>query len=109
MDVDPRRLPASAVARAKEVRMRKILATVAVGALLLGGASPALADPHPSEGATSEGRNEQGFGGGPHCHVLIENNTPFDSTPAFPSHTAHVASGFGHVFDADPDCDGIAG
>ena len=89
--------------------MRKILATVAVGALLLGGAAPALADPHPSQGSHSEVRNEQGFGEGPHCHVLIENHTPFDSTPTFPSHTAHLASGVGHVFAADLDCDGDAG
>jgi hypothetical protein len=89
--------------------MRKILATVAVGVFLLVGASPALADPHPSQGATSEGRNPQGFGGGPHCHVLIVNNTPFDSAPAFPSHTGHDASGLTHVFAADPDCDGDAG
>ncbi|HZD71436.1 MAG TPA: hypothetical protein VFA45_21765 [Actinomycetes bacterium] len=52
-------------------------------------------------------RNEAGFGGGPHCHVLITNHTPFDSTPAFPSHTAHLASGIGNIFAADPDCDGI--
>jgi hypothetical protein len=92
--------------------MRKILATAAVGALLLVGASPALAIPHPSQGANSEGRNIQGFGGNPnfpHCHVLIVNNTPFDSTPAFPSHTGHDASGLTHVFAADPNCDGVAG
>ena len=89
--------------------MRRILATLFVGAFLLGGASAAFADPHPSRGSNSEGRNEAGFGGGPHCHVLIENRTPFDSTPAFPSHTGHVASGLTHVFAADPDCDGVAG
>jgi hypothetical protein len=87
--------------------MRRILATMCLGVFLSGGASPAFADPHPSQGATSEGRNEAGFGGGPHCHVLITNLTPFDSTPAFPSHTAHLASGIGNVFAADPDCDGL--
>ena len=91
--------------------MRRILATVFVGAMLLGGASPAFADPHPSQGANSEGRNVQGFGGptAPHCHVLIVNRTKFDSAPAFPSHKGHAASGLTHIFAADSNCDGIAG
>lgn len=89
--------------------MRRVLTVIFAGALLLGPASPALADPHPSQGATSEGRNEAGFGGGPHCHVLITNRTPFDTTPVFPSHQAHLASGVGHVFAADPNCDGLPG
>lgn len=91
--------------------MRKILATVFVGALLLGGASPAFADPHPSQGANSEVRNVQGFGGptAPHCHVLIVDKTKFDSTPVFPSHKGHVASGITHIFAADQNCDGDAG
>jgi hypothetical protein len=88
--------------------MRRLLTTtICLGVVLLGGATPALAAPHPSQGANSEVRNEAGFGGGPHCHVLITNHTPFDSTPAFPSHTAHLASGIGNIFAADPDCDGI--
>jgi hypothetical protein len=91
--------------------MRKILATVFVGAVLVSGASPALAIPHPSQGDNSEGRNVQGFGGptAPHCHVLIVNKTKFDSTPAFPSHKGHAASGLTKIFAADPNCDGIAG
>ena len=89
--------------------MRRFLAAVSMGALLLGGASPAFADPHPSQGSNSEVRNDEGFGEGPHCHVLVENHTPFDSTPTFPSHTAHLASGVGHVFVADLNCDGLPG
>ena len=57
--------------------------------------TPAAWAQHPSEN-----RNEQGFGGGPHCHV---NN--HSGNPAFPSHTAHVHAG-GDVFTADEDCDG---
>jgi hypothetical protein len=87
--------------------MNRILAMMCLGVFVFGGPSPAFADPHPSQGATSEGRNDAGFGGGPHCHVLITSQTPFDSAPAFPSHTAHLASGIGHVFVADPDCDGL--
>jgi hypothetical protein len=87
--------------------MRRLLTTICFGVVLLGGASPAFAAPHPSQGANSEVRNEAGFGGGPHCHVLITNHTPFDSTPAFPSHTAHLATGIGVVFAADADCDGL--
>lgn len=89
--------------------MRRSLIAICVGLFLLGGAAPAFADPHPSQGANSEGRNESGFGGGPHCHVLIQNNGPFDSTPVFPSHQAHIASGLTHIFAADPNCDGDAG
>jgi hypothetical protein len=89
--------------------VRTLYTAACVGAILLDGATSAFADPHPSQGANSEGRNPAGFGAGPHCHVLIADHTPFDSTPAFPSHTAHLASGVGHVFAADPNCDGLPG
>jgi hypothetical protein len=88
--------------------MRRLLTTtIFLVVVLLAGASPAFAAPHPSQGSNSEVRNEAGFGGGPHCHVLINNHTPFDTLPAFPSHTAHLATGIGVIFAADPDCDGI--
>jgi hypothetical protein len=88
--------------------MRRLLTTtICLVVVLLAGASPAFAAPHPSQGSNSEVRNEAGFGGGPHCHVLINNHTPFDTLPAFPSHTAHLATGIGVIFAADPDCDGI--
>jgi hypothetical protein len=48
-----------------------------------------------ASGHPSENRAEQGFGGGPHCHFNV-NSENF----AFPSHTAHLASGPGNVFNA---------
>ena len=76
--------------------MRRLLATTAI--IVLGSAMPAAAA-HPSEN-----RNPQGFGGGPHCHVVVAGQ----SNPAYPSHTGHLAAG-NDVFNADPDCDGDAG
>ena len=64
----------------------------------------------PSEGESSTGRNEAGFGGGPHCHLLVVDSAQdrFDFIQVFPSHRAHVASGTADgVFVADPDCDGL--
>lgn len=75
--------------------MRKVL--VAAIFVLLLGAAPAAAHP-------SENRNERGFGGGPHCHVVVAGQ----SNPAYPSHTGHTHAG-NDVFAADPDCDGTAG
>jgi hypothetical protein len=89
--------------------MRRTLTALAAGTLVLGLAGPAAAIPHPSQGFESQFRNESGTGDGPHCHVMIDNNTPFDTHPVFPSHQGHVASGFGHVFNADLNCDGDAG
>ena len=59
--------------------MRRLTLVVAViGALAL----PAAASAHPSEN-----RNDNGFGGGPHCHFNLESaNTSF----AYPSHMAHA-------------------
>jgi hypothetical protein len=89
--------------------MRRTLTALAASAMVLGLAGPAAAIPHPTQGFESQFRNESGTGGGPHCHVMINNNTPFETQPVFPSHQAHVSSGIGHVFAADPNCDGDAG
>jgi hypothetical protein len=63
----------------------------------------------PSAGESSTGRNDAGFGGGPHCHLLVVDSAQdqFDFIQVFPSHRAHVASGMSDgVFVADLDCDG---
>jgi len=60
--------------------MRKLIcAIVAVVSLAL--APTALGHP-------SENRAEQGFGGGPHCHINLHSGNF-----AFPSHRAHVVTG----------------
>jgi hypothetical protein len=83
----------------------------AVMVLLFGLASAAAAEPNqPGEGENSTGRNAAGFGGGPHCHVLVVDSAQdqFDFIRVFPSHTAHAHSGLvDGVFVADADCDGI--
>jgi hypothetical protein len=48
----------------------------------------------------SENRNPNGFGGGPHCHIVVV--APTDPA-AYPSHTGHVHAG-NDIFNADPDC-----
>ena len=59
--------------------MRRLSLVVAlIGVLAL----PATVSAHPSEN-----RNDQGFGGGPHCHFILA--AP-DGTRAYPSHTAHA-------------------
>jgi hypothetical protein len=90
--------------------MRRAFATL-VGALVLLAPASALADTQPSQGARSTGRNDAGFGGGPHCHVLIGagNQEAFDTIVVYPSHQGHDASGLTHIFAADPNCDGDAG
>ena len=56
--------------------MRRLSLAVAVAGLLL---LPAAASAHPSEN-----RNDNGFGGGPHCHInLMSGNL------TYPSHEAH--------------------
>jgi len=92
--------------------MKRAFVVAAVVALTsLGFASAASAEPsQPGQGEHSTGRNEAGFGGGPHCHVLVVDSAQdqFDLIQVFPSHTAHVHTGFvDGVFVADPDCDGI--
>lgn len=64
----------------------------------------------PGQGETSTGRNDAGFGGGPHCHVLVVDSAQaqFDFIRVFPSHTGHAASGLADgPFAADADCDGL--
>ena len=46
-------------------------------------------------GNPSENRAEQGFGGGPHCHINLHSGKF-----AFPSHTAHLATGTVGIFAA---------
>jgi hypothetical protein len=77
--------------------MRKAV-LVAATVLVLGAAPSAAAHP-------SEGRNEHGFGEGPHCHVIVAND---QANPAYPSHTGHIHAG-NDIFNADPNCDGDAG
>ena len=92
--------------------IRKALIALALGVALVGAAGPALADSQPSQGVSSEGRNPNGFGGGPHCHVQViagQHQDQFDTIVVYPSHRGHEASGLpATVFQADPDCDGIA-
>jgi len=58
--------------------MRRLAMAAMLGAML---ALPAAAMAHPSEN-----RNENGFGGGPHCHFILDTGTN-----TFPSHTAHAS------------------
>jgi hypothetical protein len=91
--------------------MRRAFVVLAVAMLTsLGTASMASAQNQPGQGENSTGRNEAGFGGGPHCHVLMVENAQghFDVIRVFPSHTAHVATGLAEgPFVADADCDGV--
>jgi hypothetical protein len=90
---------------------RALVVSTVVVLTSFGLASAASADPNqPGQGESSTGRNEAGFGGGPHCHVLVVDSAQdqFDLIRVFPSHTAHAHSGLvDGVFDADPDCDGL--
>jgi hypothetical protein len=92
--------------------MKRAFVVVALIVLMTFGlASAASAEPNqPGQGENSTGRNDAGFGGGPHCHVLVVDSAQdrFDLIRVFPSHTAHVHTGLvDGVFVADPDCDGI--
>jgi hypothetical protein len=60
--------------------MRKLIGTIAVVA--------ALALAPAALGHPSEHRAEQGFGGGPHCHINLQSGHF-----AFPSHHAHEVTG----------------
>jgi hypothetical protein len=88
--------------------MRRSVVLVVVVLLLLVGLVPvAFAANQPSQGEHSTGRNEAGFGEGPHCHVLIVDSAQQQFViRTFPSHQGHASSGVGHVFAADVDCDG---
>jgi hypothetical protein len=90
--------------------MKHLLSALLVTVVTLaGGTSMAGAANQPGEGERSTERNEAGFGGGPHCHVLVANegHGPF-TIRVFPSHTGHAHAG-NDVFSADLDCDGTAG
>jgi hypothetical protein len=90
-------------------RLARTLVAATLGLTLAASAGAAFADTQPSNGITSTGRNDQGFGGGPHCHVMsVDNNGRFDTVVVYPSHTGHSHAG-NDVFLADPDCDGDAG
>ena len=90
--------------------MRRVFAVVGAAVLLVASALPVAADTQPTAGYASTGRNPEGFGGGPHCHVLaVEGEqAPFDFVAVFPSHTGHAHAG-GDVFTADPNCNGVPG
>ena len=99
--------------------MRKLILVVVPAALVLATAAPAAAQvvSQPSQGERSAGRNIQGTGFGPHCHVVVaatgNSASPFPNISVMPSHTAHLATnaaiGGSAVFRADPNCDGDAG
>lgn len=90
--------------------MRRLIIALVPVLLLVSTAVPAFADSQPTNGTASEGRNDNGFGGGPHCHVNLvagEHQDVFDTIAVYPSHTAHVNTGLPtNIFQADPDCDG---
>jgi hypothetical protein len=91
---------------------RTVVVLVVMALMLLGPISGAWAQNQPSQGEQSTGRNDAGFGGGPHCHVLIVDSAQanFDFIRAFPSHTGHASSGLADaVFAADSNCDGLPG
>lgn len=93
--------------------MKRVLTMSLVAAMTVAGvAGAASAEPtpnQPSQGQSSTDRNLAGFGGGPHCHVLVVDNAQEQFTiRVFPSHTGHVGSGTSDgVFAADLDCDGV--
>jgi hypothetical protein len=92
--------------------MKRAFVVVAAAVLTsFGLVSAAAAEPNqPGQGESSTGRNEAGFGGGPHCHVLLVDSAQdrFDLIRVFPSHTAHAHTGLADgVFAADADCDGM--
>ncbi len=97
--------------------MRKLILVVVPAALILATAAPVAAQvvSQPSQGEQSAGRNVQGTGFGPHCHVVVAASepAPFQFISVMPSHTAHLATnaaiGASAVFQADPNCDGDPG
>ncbi len=91
---------------------RLLIAAMAMtlGAIAVPAVASAVDENQPSQGENSTGRNDQGFGGGPHCHLLVveQANGRFTYIRVFPSHTGHVHSGLGEgPFIADADCDGL--
>ena len=93
--------------------MRRLIIALVPALLLAAAAVPAFADTQPSNGISSTGRDDSGFGGGPHCHINLvatEHQDQFDFIAVYPSHTAHVQTGLPTgVFAADPNCDGDPG
>ena len=89
--------------------MKRVLVIVIALVLSVVALPPTWADNQPGQGETSTDRNPAGFGGGPHCHVLIVDsaNEQFD-VRVFPSHTGHANSRTG-VMAADLNCDGVPG
>ena len=94
--------------------MKKAAVVLLVFAFVLVLGSSALAA-QPSQGKNStefgigDGRNLQGFGGGPHCHLLTTSGH-YGTIVVYPSHTGHASSEAPIIADADPTpCDGIAG
>lgn len=87
--------------------MKRLLAALLVSVVaLVGGTSLAGAANQPGQGERSTGRNDAGFGGGPHCHVIVVDGSEGTFlVRAFPSHTGHMHAG-NDIFNADPDCDG---
>lgn len=86
-------------------------AVIAAAVLALGvsaGSSVAMADNESSQGDHSTGRNEAGFGEGPHCHVIEMEAADGTTTylEVYPSHTGHASSGGNGPFIADGNCDG---
>ena len=87
-------------------------AVVAAAALTLGvatGSSVAMADNESSQGDHSTGRNEAGFGGGPHCHVIetVAADGSVAYIEVYPSHMGHASSAGHGPFIADGNCDGM--
>jgi hypothetical protein len=96
----------------KEWTMKHMLiAATAVALGAIAAPSAVLAqDNQPGEGETSTGRNDEGFGGGPHCHLLAVEQADghFTFVRVFPSHTGHAHSGGSDgPLVADADCDGL--
>ena len=84
-----------------------VLAAALVTALgLAGGTSVAGAANQPTQGEHSIVRSDSGSAG-PHCHVLATSHGTF-SVAVFPSHKGHAHAG-NDIFNADLDCNGVAG
>ncbi len=85
-------------------------AALTVGANALSSVA-AAEDNQPSQGDSSTGRNDAGFGGGPHCHLLAVEQADgnFTYVRVYPSHTGHLSSNGSAVAPliADADCDGM--
>ena len=60
-------------------------------------------------GGPLDWRNDAGFGGGPHCHVI--ETVAADGSVAYlevhPSHVGHASSAGHGPFIADGNCDGM--